>query len=89
MGKLNEIDVAKTSIVRATFENNKWVVLVNDEEGFIYWVEFNGDENEPDNSILAKTKVELMKLDKFEKPVLPQKTIRESVSGLIPRDNNG
>lgn len=30
-----------------------------------------------------------MKLDKFEKPVLPQKTIRESVSGLIPRDNNG
>jgi hypothetical protein len=36
MGKLNEIDVAKTSIVRATFENNKWVVLVNDEEGFIY-----------------------------------------------------
>jgi hypothetical protein len=88
MAKLNESDVAKTNIVRATYENNMWVVLVNDTDGIIYRVEFNGDENEPDSSILAKTKVELMKLDRIEKPVVVEPKRRDTVVGLAPKDNN-
>jgi hypothetical protein len=84
MAKLTTQDIEKTKVIRATFEDSKWVILVSDESDYIYRVEFEGSESDDNETLLFKTHVELSLVDKCEPVVIPQPIIREDLNGLNP-----
>jgi hypothetical protein len=84
MAKLTTQDIEKTKVIRATFEDSKWVILVSDESDYIYRVEFEGSESDDNETLLFKTHVELSLVDKYEPVVIPQPIIREDLNGLNP-----
>lgn len=86
MAKLTNEDIAKTNVVRATFENGTWIVLVSDESGFIYRVDFEGEENESNDSLLLKVHNGLLEEDKYEAPVIVEPTVRDTIVGLTPKE---
>ena len=53
MKKLTSGDIALTKIVRATFLNDKWVILVTDTNNYLYNVSFTGLESDDNNTILS------------------------------------
>ena len=84
MTKLTTQDIEKTKVIRATFEDSKWVILVSDESDYIYRVEFEGSESDDNETLLFKTHVELLLVDKYEPVVIPEPIIREDLNGLNP-----
>ncbi len=84
MAKLTAEEISNTKVVRATFENNKWVILVSDDTDFIYRVEFDGAESDDNSTLLTKTHEALLDVDKYEPVVIPQPVIREDLNGLNP-----
>lgn len=84
MAKLTSNDIASTKVIRATFESDKWIILVSDEKDFIYRVDFTGQESDDNATLLSKTHEALLEVDKYEPVVLPQPVIREDLSGLNP-----
>ena len=84
MAKLTANDIAATTVIRATFESDKWVILVSDEGGFIYRVDFDGAESDDNATLLSKTHEALLEVDKYEPVVLPQPVVREDLTGLNP-----
>jgi hypothetical protein len=87
MAKLTIKEIEATKVVRATFEESKWVVLVYDETDYIYRVEFEGSESDDNATILAKTHVVLLQVEKYEPAVILQPIIREDLNGLNPLYN--
>lgn len=84
MAKLTIQEIEATKIIRATFENNKWVILVFDESNHIYRVEFTGTESDDNATILNNLHIALLEVEKYEPVVIPQPTIREDLNGLNP-----
>ena len=84
MAKLTTQEIEATKIIRATFENDKWVILVFDESNHIYRVEFTGNESDDNATILNNLHTALLEVDKYEPVVIPQPTIREDLNGLNP-----
>ena len=82
MTKLTAQEIEKLKVIRATFENNKWIVLVSDDNNFIYRVMFDGLETDDNETIITKTKSGLLGVDKIEPTVLPEPTIRRDIAGL-------
>ena len=85
MKKLTNSDIALIKIVRATFTNDKWVVLVTDANNYIYDVSFNGLESDDNDIILSNTHTALLEVDKYESPVLPVEIIRDDIVGSTPK----
>jgi|DEB19_MinimDraft_2_1074335.scaffolds.fasta_scaffold184177_2 hypothetical protein len=85
MEKLTSNEIALTKIVRATFLNDKWVVLVSDADNNIYNVSFTGLESDNDDTILSNTHAALLEVDKYVAPVLPVTINRENIIGLTPK----
>jgi phosphomannomutase len=84
MAKLTAKDIETTKVIRATFENSKWVILVTDETNYIYRVEFEGSESDDNATILTKAHAALLEVDKYEPVVIPEPIIREDLNGLNP-----
>ena len=84
MAKLTAEEISKTTVVRATFENNRWIILVSDENDLIYRVDFDGAESDDNSVLLSKTHQGLLEVDKYEPVVVPQSVIREDLNGLNP-----
>jgi len=82
MAKLTAEEIENLQVIRATFDNGKWVVLVSDENNFIYRAMFDGLEGDDNSTIITKTKVELLEVDKFEPIVVPTPIIREDITGI-------
>jgi hypothetical protein len=85
MKKLTSGDIALTKIVRATFLNDKWVILVTDTNNYLYNVSFTGLESDDNNTILSNTHTALLDVDKYEVPVLPVDVTREDIVGSTPK----
>jgi hypothetical protein len=84
MAKLTVQEIEATKVIRATFENSKWVILVSDETNYIYRVEFEGSESDDNTTLLTKTHAALLEVEKYEPVVIPQPIIREDLNGLNP-----
>jgi hypothetical protein len=84
MAKLTTQDIEKTKVIRATFEDSKWVILVSDENNYIYRVEFEGSESDDNETLLSKTHIELLEIEKYEPVVIPEPIVREDLNGLNP-----
>ena len=84
MSKLTTQEIKKTKVIRATFENSKWVILVSDEANYIYRVQFEGSESDDNTTILTKLHAELLEVEKYEPVVIPESIIREDLNGLNP-----
>jgi hypothetical protein len=84
MAKLTAEEISNSKVVRATFENTKWVILVSDDNDFIYRIEFDGAESDDNSILLSKTHEALLGIDKYEPVVIPQPIIREDLNGLNP-----
>jgi hypothetical protein len=84
MAKLTAEEISNSKVVRATFENTKWVILVSDDNDFIYRIEFDGTESDDNSILLSKTHEALLDIDKYEPVVIPQPIIREDLNGLNP-----
>jgi hypothetical protein len=85
MLKLTDRDITLTKIVRATFLNDKWVILVTDTNNYLYNVSFTGLESDDNNTILSNTHTALLDVDKYEEPVLPVDITREDIVGSTPK----
>jgi hypothetical protein len=85
MPKLTDRDITLTKIVRATFLNDKWVILVTDTNNYLYNVSFTGLESDDNNTILSNTHTALLDVDKYEEPVLPVDITREDIVGSTPK----
>jgi hypothetical protein len=81
MAKLTTQEIELCKIVRATFENNKWAILVSEEKGYIHQVIFDGKEDDDNNTILSKTKEALLEVEKYEAPVIVEPITREDIVG--------
>jgi len=81
MAKLTSEEIAGLKIIRTTFEGNKWIVLVSDENGYIYRAMFEGLENDENSSIITKTKNYLLDVEKFVPTILPTPLVREDIVG--------
>ncbi len=84
MAKLTNEEIANSKIIRATFENGKWIILVCDENDFIYRVTFEGAESDENSTLLTKTNEALLEVDKHEPVIVTQSIIREDLNGLNP-----
>lgn len=84
MAKLTIKEIDNTKVIRATFELDKWVILVSDENNYVYRVEFDGNESDDNSILLSKTHEALLEIEKFEPVVMPQPVIREDLTGLNP-----
>lgn len=84
MAKLTALEVEATKIIRATFSNGHWTVLVSDTQNKIYNVRFAGAEGDADSLILTNTHTALLLVDKYEAPVLPVVVERKDVYGHAP-----
>lgn len=84
MAKLTAKDIETTKVIRATFEDSKWVILVTDEANYIYRVEFEGSESDDNTTLLTKAHAALLEVDKYEPVVIPEPIIREDLNGLNP-----
>ena len=84
MAKLTAQEIEMTRVIRATFEDSKWVILVSDDNNCIYRVEFEGSESDDNGVLLSKTHIELSLVDKYEPVVFSGPIIREDLNGLNP-----
>jgi len=84
MAKLTAEEVAAAKVIRATFENGKWIILVSDSSDFIYRVDFEGAESDDNATLLSKTHEALLETEKYEPVVIPQPVVREDLTGLNP-----
>jgi hypothetical protein len=81
MAKLTAQEIEESKVIRATFEEGKWVILVSDSNDFIYRVMFDGLEGDDNNTLLSKTKEALLEVDKYEPPVIPTPVVRDDIIG--------
>lgn len=81
MANLTAQEIELCKVVRATFENGKWSILVSEENGFIYQVSFDGSEGDDNAQILLKTKEALLEVEKYEEPVIVQPLTRDDIIG--------
>jgi hypothetical protein len=84
MSKLTAQEIEKTKVLRATFEDNKWVVIVTDEDNMVYRVSFDGTESDTNETILSNVHNELLNVDKIVPVFIPQPIVREDLNGLNP-----
>lgn len=84
MAKLTAEEVAASKVIRATFEEGKWIILVSDSSDFIYRVDFDGVESDDNATLLSKTHAALLETEKYEPVVIPQPVVREDLTGLNP-----
>ena len=84
MAKLTTNEIEALTIVRATLEGGKWVVLTTDESHYIYRVSFDGLESDDDALILSNTHTALADVDKYESPVIVQPITRDCICGENP-----
>jgi hypothetical protein len=84
MSKLTAQEIEKTKVLRATFEDNKWVVIVTDEDNMVYRVSFDGTESDTNETILSNLHNELLNVDKIVPVFIPQPIVREDLNGLNP-----
>jgi len=84
MAKLTAQEIETTKVIRATFEDSKWVILVSDEANYIYRVQFEGSESDDNTTLLTKTHTELLEVDKYEPVVIAEPVVREDLNGLNP-----
>jgi hypothetical protein len=84
MNKLTTQEIEKTKVLRATFEDDKWVVVVTDKDNMVYRVSFVGSESDTNETILSNIHNELLNVDKIVPVVTPQPIIREDLNGLNP-----
>lgn len=87
MAKLTIQEIEATKVIRATFENSKWVILVSDENNYIYRVEFEGCESDDNITLLTKTNTALLEIDKYDVVVTHNPIIRVDLNGLNPLNN--
>lgn len=84
MAKLTAQEIEATKVIRATFENGKWVILVSDETSYTYRVDFEGSESDDNATLLTKAHTALLEVDKYEPVVIPEPMVREDLNGLNP-----
>jgi phosphomannomutase len=84
MAKLTAQEIETTKVIRATFEDSKWVILVSDEANYIYRVEFEGSESDDNATLLTKVHAALLEVDKYEPVVIAEPVVREDLNGLNP-----
>jgi hypothetical protein len=84
MAKLTIQEIGASRIIRATFEDNRWIILVSDENNYIHRVEFDGSESDDNTTLLTNTHIALLEVDKYEPVVIPEPIIREDLNGLNP-----
>lgn len=81
MANLTTQEIELCKVVRATFKNGKWSILISEESGFIYQVSFNGKEDDDNVTILSKTKEVLLEVEKYEPPVIVTPLTRDDIVG--------
>jgi len=84
MAKFTIKDIESSKIIRATFEEGNWVIIVSDNNNLMYRVIFEGSESDDNSILLSKTHSALLELDKHEPTVIPEPIVREDLSGLNP-----
>lgn len=84
MAKLTSEEISTLKVIRATFESEKWNVLVSDENNIIYGVRFDGAESDDNATLLTKINEALLETEKYEPVVIPQPVVREDLIGLNP-----
>ena len=84
MAKLTTNEIEQTKVVRATFLDGRWVVLVSDEKEYIYRVIFEGEETDDNSIILSNTHNELLNVEKHEEPIILKEVTRDNINGLNP-----
>jgi hypothetical protein len=77
-------DIQLTKIVKAKFEIDTWLVVVIDENDFIYDVRFQGTGEETDGQILENTYNVLLGVDKKTLITLPVDITRDTIIGITP-----
>jgi hypothetical protein len=84
MAKLTSEEISTLKVIRATFESEKWNVLVSDENNIIYGVRFDGTESDDNTTLLTNLHTALLEVEKYEPVVIPQPIVREDLIGLNP-----
>jgi hypothetical protein len=78
-------EIELTTVVRATFENNIWNIVVTDENQHLYGLRIEGNENDNDDDLLDKIEKKLLTINKYVPPVLYAPTTKESLVGKKPK----
>lgn len=81
---MTDRDIQLTKIVKAKFKIDTWLVVVIDENNFLYDVRFNGNGEETDSVLLENTYNALLGVDKKEVITLPVDKTRDTVVGSTP-----
>ena len=82
MAKLTNEEISTFKIIRATFEEGKWVILASGENAFIYRAVFEGSESDDTATLLANTNEILLETEKYEPPTINQPIVRDDLNGL-------
>ena len=84
MAKLTTNEVESLKIIRSTFENEKWIILAEDANHFIYRTSFDGLVNDEDSVLLANAHAGFLLEEKYEIPAVVQPITRDCICGLNP-----